>query len=89
MTGPAGAACDDDGASPGGEPPLTDLRGHRRPRRFSRAPRPGAEAAVRRPARAALGTGFGGERYAMPTPVRLAAELSTRRRATPTRSKAP
>ncbi|MEV5408762.1 hypothetical protein AB0K60_07985 [Thermopolyspora sp. NPDC052614] len=84
LTGPfIGVAHDglglgDDGTFWGGEPLLADHRGYRRLGRFSRAPMPGGEAAVRRPARMALGHVFGGECFALPTPVSLAAELLSR-----------
>ncbi len=84
LTGPfLGVAYDglglgDDGTFWGGELLLADYRGYRRLGRFSRAPMPGGEAAVRRPARMALGYLFGGERFALPTPVSLAAELFSR-----------
>ena len=84
LTGPyLGVAYDglglgDDGTFWGGELLLCDHRGYRRLGRFSRAPMPGGEAAVRRPARMALGYLFGGERFALSAPVSLAAELFSR-----------
>jgi hydrogenase maturation protein HypF len=61
LTGPfLGVAYDglglgDDGTLWGGEIMLADYTGYRRLARFARAPLPGGEAAVRRPARMALG----------------------------------
>ena len=84
ITGPfIGVAYDglglgDDGTFWGGEILLADLRGYRRLGRFSRAPMPGGEAAVRRPARMALGYLFGGEGDAPPAPEGLAAGLLAR-----------
>ncbi|WP_199509751.1 carbamoyltransferase HypF [Nucisporomicrobium flavum] len=51
----------DDGTFWGGELLLASYTGFRRVGRFSRAPMPGGEAAVRRPARMALGYLYGGE----------------------------
>lgn len=56
----------DDATLWGGELFVADLRGYRRVGRFGRAPLPGGEAAVRRPARMALGYLFGGERLGGP-----------------------
>lgn len=67
ITGPfIGVAYDglglgDDGTLWGGEILLGDLAGCRRVGRFGRAPLPGGEAAIRRPARMALGYLFGAE----------------------------
>lgn len=67
ITGPfVGVAYDglgfgDDGTLWGGEILIGDLAGYRRVGRFGRAPLPGGEAAVRRPARMALGYLFGAE----------------------------
>ncbi|WP_166348611.1 carbamoyltransferase HypF [Phytoactinopolyspora limicola] len=68
VTGPfLGVAYDglgwgDDGTFWGGELLVADLTGYRRVGRFARAPLPGGEAAIRRPARMALGYLFGGEK---------------------------
>jgi hydrogenase maturation protein HypF len=51
-----------DGTLWGGEIMIADLAGFRRVGRFGRAPMPGGEAAIRRPARMALGYLFGAER---------------------------
>ncbi|MEU7872101.1 carbamoyltransferase HypF [Dactylosporangium sp. NPDC049140] len=56
-----GLGLGDDGTLWGGEVLLADLRSYRRVARFGRAPLPGGEAAVRRPARMALGYLFGAE----------------------------
>ncbi|MGR6919328.1 carbamoyltransferase HypF [[Actinomadura] parvosata] len=56
-----GLGLGDDGTFWGGELLLGSYRGYRRLGRFSRAPMPGGEAAVRRPARMALGYLLGGE----------------------------
>ncbi len=56
-----GLGLGDDGTLWGGEVLVADLRGYRRVGRFGRAPLPGGAAAVRRPARMALGYLFGGE----------------------------
>jgi hydrogenase maturation protein HypF len=67
VTGPViGVAYDglgmgDDGTLWGGEVFVADLTGYRRVARFGRAPMPGGAAAVRRPARMALGYLFGAE----------------------------
>jgi hydrogenase maturation protein HypF len=53
----------DDGTLWGGEVLIADLTGYRRFGRFSRAPLPGGTAAVRRPARMALGYLFGCEGF--------------------------
>lgn len=69
ITGPfVGVALDglglgDDGTFWGGEILLADLTGYRRFGRFATAPMPGGAAAVRRPARMALGYLFGAERF--------------------------
>ncbi|MET7402430.1 Sua5/YciO/YrdC/YwlC family protein, partial [Dactylosporangium sp. NPDC005572] len=73
VTGPfLGVAYDglglgDDGTLWGGEILLADLRSYRRIARFGRAPLPGGAAAVRRPARMALGYLFGAEFGTEPT----------------------
>ncbi|WP_432825971.1 carbamoyltransferase HypF [Dactylosporangium sp. CA-092794] len=70
ITGPyLGVAYDglglgDDGTLWGGEVLLADLGSYRRLARFGRAPLPGGAAAVRRPARMALGYLFGAEPFA-------------------------
>jgi hydrogenase maturation protein HypF len=51
-----------DGTFWGGEVMVADLAGYRRVGRFGRAPLPGGEAAIRRPARMALAYLFGAER---------------------------
>jgi hydrogenase maturation protein HypF len=51
-----------DGTLWGGEVMVADLAGYRRVGRFGRAPLPGGEAAIRRPARMALAYLFGAER---------------------------
>jgi hydrogenase maturation protein HypF len=53
-----------DGTLWGGEIMIADLARYRRVGRFGRAPMPGGEAAIRRPARMALGYLFGAERLA-------------------------
>ncbi|GAB3430856.1 carbamoyltransferase HypF [Flindersiella endophytica] len=57
-----GLGLGDDGTLWGGEILLADLVSYQRFARFGRAPLPGGEAAVRRPARMALGYLLGGER---------------------------
>jgi hydrogenase maturation protein HypF len=72
VTGPfVGVALDglglgDDGTFWGGEILLADLTGYRRFGRFATAPLPGGAAAVRRPARMALGYLFGAEQFGAP-----------------------
>lgn len=56
-----GLGLGDDGTLWGGEILLASYTGYRRLGRFSTAPLPGGEAAVRRPARMALGYLYGGE----------------------------
>ncbi len=56
-----GLGLGDDGTFWGGEILLADLLGYERLGRFATAPLPGGEAAVRHPARMALGYLFGGE----------------------------
>ncbi|MFI1163459.1 Sua5/YciO/YrdC/YwlC family protein [Streptomyces sp. NPDC020801] len=74
LTGPfVGVAYDglglgDDGTLWGGEILVADLTGYRRVGRFARAPLPGGEAAVRHPARMALGYLFGAEPLGGPRP---------------------
>ncbi|PSK29153.1 carbamoyltransferase HypF [Nocardia seriolae] len=69
----------DDGTLWGGEALLADYTGYRRVARFATAPLPGGEAAVRRPARMALGYLFGAETFGgQPIPPELAAELLRR-----------
>ncbi|GAA2280372.1 carbamoyltransferase HypF [Streptomyces ruber] len=75
LTGPfVGVAYDglgvgDDGTLWGGEVLAADLTGYRRVGRFARAPLPGGEAAVRHPARMALGYLFGAEPLGAPPPA--------------------
>ena len=63
-----GLGLGDDGTLWGGEVLVGDLRSYRRVGRFSRAPLPGGAAAVRRPARTALGYLFGAEDGTGPLP---------------------
>jgi hydrogenase maturation protein HypF len=56
-----GLGLGDDGTLWGGEVLVADLAGYRRVARFGRAPLPGGAAAIRRPARMALGYLFGAE----------------------------
>jgi hydrogenase maturation protein HypF len=56
----------DDGTLWGGELLVATLAGYRRIGRFGTAPMPGGEAAIRRPARMALGYLFGAERLGSP-----------------------
>ncbi|QYC41836.1 Carbamoyltransferase HypF [Nonomuraea coxensis DSM 45129] len=69
-----GLGLGDDGTFWGGELLLASYRGYRRLARFSRAPLPGGEAAVRRPARMALGYLLGGEISTGPAPGGLPGE---------------
>jgi hydrogenase maturation protein HypF len=84
LTGPViGVAYDglgfgDDGTLWGGEIMVADLIGYRRVGRFGRAPLPGGEAAVRRPARMALGYLFGAEELGRRRPTRLRTEVLAR-----------
>ncbi|TYB50941.1 carbamoyltransferase HypF [Nonomuraea sp. PA05] len=66
-----GLGLGDDGTFWGGELLLASYRGYRRVGRFSRAPMPGGEAAVRMPARMALGYLLGGELSTGPVPGHL------------------
>jgi hydrogenase maturation protein HypF len=72
-----GLGLGDDGTLWGGEVLVADLTGYRRTGRFGRAPLPGAEAAVRRPARMALGYLYGAEGDAGVDPE-LAARFTAR-----------
>lgn len=63
-----GLGLGDDGTLWGGEILLADLTGYRRVARFGTAPLPGGAAAVRRPARMALGYLFGAEPLGGPRP---------------------
>ena len=58
-----GLGLGDDGTLWGGEVLIADLTGYRRFGRFSRAPLPGGKAAIKRPARMALGYLFGVEGF--------------------------
>ena len=58
-----GLGLGDDGTLWGGEVLIADLTGYRRFGRFSRAPLPGGRAAIKRPARMALGYVFGVEGF--------------------------
>jgi hydrogenase maturation protein HypF len=58
-----GLGLGDDGTLWGGEVLIADLTGYRRFGRFSRAPLPGGRAAIKRPARMALGYMFGVEGF--------------------------
>ncbi|MEV1249411.1 carbamoyltransferase HypF [Nonomuraea sp. NPDC050022] len=71
-----GLGLGDDGTFWGGELLLASYTGYRRLGRFSHAPMPGGEAAVRRPARMALGYLLGGETTAGRIPGDLAAGLA-------------
>jgi hydrogenase maturation protein HypF len=74
-----GLGLGDDGTFWGGEVLVADLRGYRRVGRFGVAPLPGGEAAVRRPARTALGYLLGGERLGgAPVPTELVEEFAAR-----------
>jgi hydrogenase maturation protein HypF len=68
-----GLGMGDDGTFWGGELLLATYTGYRRLGRFSHAPMPGGAAAVRRPARMALGYLVGGETTQRPIPEGLAA----------------
>lgn len=70
-----GLGLGDDGTFWGGELLLASYTGYRRLGRFSYAPMPGGTAAVRRPARMALGYLLGGETTSGPIPEGLAAGL--------------
>jgi len=91
VTGPfIGVAYDglglgDDGTLWGGEILLADLVGYRRVGRFARAPLPGGEAAVRRPARMALGYLYGLEGLDRPMPDTFSGRLDAREVRTVTR----
>ncbi|WP_432157723.1 carbamoyltransferase HypF [Streptomyces sp. bgisy153] len=63
-----GLGLGDDGTLWGGEILVADLAGYRRAGRFATAPLPGGEAAVRHPARTALGQVLGGEPLGSPPP---------------------
>ncbi|MEV0591442.1 carbamoyltransferase HypF [Nonomuraea cavernae] len=70
-----GLGLGDDGTFWGGELLLATYTGYQRLGRFSQAPMPGGAAAVRRPARMALGYLVGGETTDQPIPMGLAADL--------------
>ncbi|MFJ9744272.1 carbamoyltransferase HypF [Streptomyces chartreusis] len=63
-----GLGLGDDGTLWGGEVLVADLSGYRRAGRFATAPLPGGDAAVRHPARTALGHLLGGEALGSPRP---------------------
>ncbi|WP_282702282.1 carbamoyltransferase HypF [Streptomyces sp. CC219B] len=63
-----GLGLGDDGTLWGGEILVADLAGYRRVGRFSTAPLPGGDAAVRRPCRTALGHLLGSETLGTPRP---------------------
>jgi hydrogenase maturation protein HypF len=74
-----GLGLGDDGTLWGGELLLASYTGYRRLARFGRAPLPGGEAAVRRPARMALGYLYGAEDLgAPPLDPALASDLVAR-----------
>ncbi|MBB5916725.1 hydrogenase maturation protein HypF [Nocardia transvalensis] len=73
-----GLGLGDDGTLWGGEVLLADLTGYRRVGRFGTAPLPGGSAAVRRPARMALGYLFGAEQFGHPIPAGAARGLLAR-----------
>ncbi|MFD1548060.1 carbamoyltransferase HypF [Nonomuraea guangzhouensis] len=73
-----GLGLGDDGTFWGGELLLATYTGYRRLGRFSHAPMPGGVAAVRRPARMALGYLLGGETTGGPISEGLTAGLSDR-----------
>ena len=74
-----GLGLGDDGTLWGGEVLLATYAGYRRLARFGRAPLPGGEAAVRRPARMALGYLYGAEDLgASPLDPALGADLAAR-----------
>ncbi|WP_113705604.1 carbamoyltransferase HypF [Nonomuraea lactucae] len=73
-----GLGLGDDGTFWGGELLLASYTGYRRLGRFSHAPMPGGAAAVRRPARMALGYLLGGETTGGPIPEGLTADLPDR-----------
>ncbi|MFI7700624.1 carbamoyltransferase HypF [Nonomuraea sp. NPDC049480] len=70
-----GLGLGDDGTFWGGELLLAGYTGYQRLGRFSHAPMPGGDAAVRRPARMALGYLLGGETTTGPIPSGLVAGL--------------
>ncbi|GFJ81686.1 carbamoyltransferase HypF [Phytohabitans houttuyneae] len=71
-----GLGLGDDGTLWGGEVLLAGYTGYRRMGRFALAPLPGGAAAVRRPARMALGYIFGAEEFGGPVPPRSPAICS-------------
>ncbi|MFJ8441264.1 carbamoyltransferase HypF [Kitasatospora griseola] len=73
-----GLGLGDDGTLWGGEILLADLTGYRRVGRFARAPLPGGEAAVRRPARMALGYLYGLEPLSPPPEDTFSGRLDPR-----------
>ncbi|QKV80471.1 carbamoyltransferase HypF [Amycolatopsis sp. Hca4] len=73
-----GLGLGDDGTLWGGEVLLAGYREFRRFARFATAPLPGGTAAVRRPARMALGYLYGAESFGDPVPEHLAGALLSR-----------
>ncbi|WP_262414436.1 hypothetical protein [Streptomyces sp. ST1015] len=74
-----GLGLGDDGTLWGGEILVADLHGYRRVGRFATAPLPGGDAAVRHPARTALGHLLGAEALGSPLPPdRLTAPFTAR-----------
>ncbi|GAA4659451.1 MULTISPECIES: carbamoyltransferase HypF [Amycolatopsis] len=73
-----GLGLGDDGTFWGGEVLLATFRGYRRFARFGTAPLPGGAAAIRRPARMALGYLFGAEDFGERVPPELAEPLLSR-----------
>jgi hydrogenase maturation protein HypF len=74
-----GLGLGDDGTFWGGEILLADLAGYRRVGRFGTAPLPGGQAAVRHPARMALGYLLGAEQLGSDQPTRDEIHLLTER----------
>ena len=70
-----GLGLGDDGTLWGGEVLIADLTQYRRFGRFSRAPLPGGRAAIKRPARMALGYMFGAEGFDGPPGLAVAGEI--------------
>ncbi|GGN48577.1 carbamoyltransferase HypF [Streptomyces albiflavescens] len=74
-----GLGLGDDGTLWGGEILVADLTDYRRVGRFGRAPLPGGEAAIRNPARMALGYLYGAEPLGVPRPAPWLSQPFTRR----------